>query len=546
MAIDGLLLHTLTNKLNQLTPCKIGKMQNVSDEEILFHIHPRKAKAQRLVINVHSNTSRVYISKSLRNTQPSPSNFVMVLRKQCSQAIITKIEQIGFDRIVRFDIEARNEFQDISHLKLYAELMGKYANLVLVDEKDIIIDALKRIPVFENSKRLVHPGAKYTLPRQPLKQDPRHIQSLDLDQSLVDQVYGFSPLLSKEFIYRLHKNEKFEDILEEIFQSNQLYVYDKDFHCIELKHLEKTPKVYDFMDGLDHLFIEKEQKQRIKEQCGDVFKTVDKELTKLKKKLPKLEESLHESQDYMKYKEYGDLLFAYQSQIKKEKIIRLESFETGKMIEIPLDMRFDIKDNANKFYQKYHKLKRGEIILQEQIVQCRKEIEYFEQLQQQLKFCSVEDALEIREELIKQRVLMPKKINQRQKKKKEPNILKLVLPNAEIYVGKNNIQNNYITHHLSRKQDMWFHVKDYHGSHVLIKTDELNEELIRMCANLAAYYSKGKESSSVPVDYCPISQIKKVPGSKIGFVTMKSYKTIYIDPDARQIEEWIHTYAKKG
>ena len=226
MAIDGLLLHTLTNKLNQLTPCKIGKMQNVSDEEILFHIHPRKAKAQRLVINVHSNTSRVYISKSLRNTQPSPSNFVMVLRKQCSQAIITKIEQIGFDRIVRFDIEARNEFQDISHLKLYAELMGKYANLVLVDEKDIIIDALKRIPVFENSKRLVHPGAKYTLPPQPLKQDPRHIQSLDLDQSLVDQVYGFSPLLSKEFIYRLHKNEKFEDILEEIFQSNQLYVYD--------------------------------------------------------------------------------------------------------------------------------------------------------------------------------------------------------------------------------------------------------------------------------------------------------------------------------
>ena len=168
--------------------------------------------------------------------------------------------------------------------------------------------------------------------------------------------------------------------------------------------------------------IEKEQKQRIKEQCGDVFKTVDKELAKLKKKLPKLEESLHESQDYMKYKEYGDLLFAYQSQIKKEKIIRLESFETGKMIEIPLDMRFDIKDNATKFYQKYHKLKRGEIILQEQIVQCRKEIEYFEQLQQQLKFCSVEDALEIREELIKQRVLMPKKINQRQKKKKEPNI----------------------------------------------------------------------------------------------------------------------------
>ena len=546
MAIDGLLLHTLTTKLEQLTPCKIGKMQNISDEEILFHIYPRQTKAMRLVINVHSNMSRVYISNTIRNTQPVPSNFVMVLRKQCSQAIITKIEQIGFDRILCFHIEARNEFQDISHLKLYAELMGKYANLVLVNQDSIIIDALKRIPVFENSNRLVHPGAKYTLPPQPIKQDPLHIKELDMDQSLVEQVYGFSPLLSKEFIYRMHNQENFESIVNELLESNSLYVYKKDFHCIELKHLNEKPIIYDFMDGLDHLFLEKEQKQRIKEQCGDVFKTVDKELVKLKKKLPKLIDSFHQSQDYLKYKEYGDLLFAYQSQIKKEKIVCLESFETQKTNEIPLDMRFDIKENANRFYQKYHKLKRGQTILQEQIAQCKKDIEYFEQLHQQLQHCQVEDALEIREELIKERVLMPKKTAKKQKKKKIPNILCLRLTNAQIYIGKNNVQNSYITHQLSRKQDIWFHVKDYHGSHVLIKTNHLDEDLIRMCANLAAFFSKGKNSSSVPVDYCPISQIKKVPGSKIGFVTMKSYKTIYVDPEQKQIEKWIQAYKEKG
>ena len=171
MAIDGLLLRNLCQKLDALTPCKIGKMQNISEEEILFNIHTRDQGAKRLVINVHSNTSRIYLSKTLKSTSQNPTNFVMVLRKQCSQAIITKIEQIGFDRIVKLSIQARNEFQDITNYSLYAELMGKYANLVLVNDQGIIVDALKRIPVFENSKRLVHPGAIYTLPAQPEKQD---------------------------------------------------------------------------------------------------------------------------------------------------------------------------------------------------------------------------------------------------------------------------------------------------------------------------------------------------------------------------------------
>lgn len=545
MAIDGLLLRNLCQKLDALTPCKIGKMQNISDEEILFNIHTRDQGAKRLVINVHSNTSRIYLSKTLKSTSQNPTNFVMVLRKQCSQAIITKIEQIGFDRIVKLSIQARNEFQDITNYSLYAELMGKYANLVLVNDQGIIVDALKRIPVFENSKRLVHPGAIYTLPAQPEKQDPRTAKDIDLEKNFVDQIYGFSPLLSKEFIYRIHNLERYEDILEEVFSSDLLYVYKNDFHCIELKHLNNPYKTYDFMEGLDHLFIEKEQKARIKEQCGDVFKTVDKELAKNKKKLPKLIQTLEESNDYDKYKEYGDLLFAYQYEIKKDKTVTLTSFETNEPITILIDMRYDIKQNANKYYQKYHKLKRSQQILQDLIQDCKQEIEYYAQLKEQLIHCSIEDALEIREELIKQRVLKPKKTQRHPKKKKEPNILKLTIDDAQIFIGKNNIQNNYITHQISRKQDLWFHVKDYHGSHVLLKSDTINEYLIRTCAMLAAYYSKGKESSSVPVDYCPVSQLKKVPGSKIGFVTMKSYKTIYIDPEEKVIEELIQQHRKK-
>lgn len=544
MAIDGLFLYNIQEKLKAYTPCKIGKIQNISDEEILIHLHTRNHGNQKLVINVHSNTNRIYIADYIPSIQPEPSNFVMVLRKQCSQGIIESIEQVGYDRILCLHLSCRNEFQDLVQYQLYVELMGKYANLILVKD-GIIQDALKRIPVYENAKRFIHPGAKYIPPVQPEKQSPFEIKNIDLDQSLVNQIYGFSPLLSKEFIYRMQNHEKYEDILNEVIHSDTLYLYKKDFHCIQLKHLQEEYKTYSIMDGLNHLYEEDEQKKRIKEQFGDIIKTVEKEKNKLTKKLPKLVQSLEDGKDYQKYQEYGDLIFAYMYQIQKQKQIQLPSFETGETITIPIDMRYDLKTNANKYYQKYHKMKRSLTILEEQIQQCKEDIAYYTQLEQQLSHCSVQDAGEIKEELIKQRILMPKKENKRKKKSNKPNVLHLSFEDCQIFVGKNNIQNNYVTHQIARKNDLWFHVKDYHGSHVLLKSENFTEAQIRLCASLAAYYSKGKDSSSVPVDYCLVSQIKKVPGSKIGFVTMKSNKTIYIDPDEEQILETIKEHQVK-
>lgn len=544
MAMDGLLLVTITKQLNELCPCKINKFQNISDEEILFQLHTRNHGNQKLLINVHSNTNRLYLTNQRETTQANPSNFVMVLRKQCANCIIESIEQMNYDRILCFHLATRNELGDYVGFNLYVELMGKYANMILVNEKEVIIDALKRIPVYENSKRFIHPGAVYKYPEQGQKQIPTQAENLDFDQSLVSQVYGFSPILSTEFAYRIHQGEKYADLIQEVIHSQTLYVYDTDYHCIELTHLHKQAKVYPLMEGLNALYTEKEHKIRIKEQCGDVYRTVEKELKREKKKLPKLLQTLDKSKDYKKYQEYGDLLFAYMSQIKKQPNIVLTSFETGEEVTIPIDMRLDIKGNANKYYQKYHKLKRSQSILEEQIQICKDEIEYYTQLSDQLKYASIEDALEIREELVNNRVLFQKNTKRKVKKKNVPNIIHLKVNEADIYVGKNNIQNNYITHKLARKEDLWFHVKDYHGSHVLLKCEEVNEELIRMCALLAAYYSKGQLSSSVPVDYCPINQLKKVPGSKIGFVTMKKYKTIYIDPNQEQVQEILQTYKK--
>lgn len=548
MALDGLLIASLVRSMKDLEGAKIGKIQNISEEEVLFHLHHKTKGTARLVINVHSNTNRMYLAKGAVEFQPFPSNFVMLLRKKISQGIITKIEQMGFDRLVRFTIEAHNELGDLAEYELYAELMGKYSNLVLTDRADgTIIDCLKRIPVFENSKRLLHPGAAYTLPEKQNKLNPLQLDPsvLDLSHTLVSQIEGFSPLLSREFIYRMQNKEDYDTILQELLDSSSLYIYGKNYHVLPMKHIGEPDAVLPVMEGLSSLYAQDESRTRIQQQCGDVFKAADREVRRLEKKLPKLEQTLRESQEFPKYQEYGDLLFCYMDEIEKEPVVEVPALEEDIWVQIPIDMRYDLKTNANLYYKKYHKLRRSQNVLKEQIAQCENDLAYYRQMQEQLKHCQADDALEIREELVRNRVLLPRKNGMRRRKPGVPHVLHLVLEDAEIFVGKNNIQNTYITHKLGRREDLWFHVKDYHGSHVLLRSENPTEEQIRMCAQLAAWFSRGKDSSSVPVDYTQIRNLKKIPGSKAGMVSMSTYRTIYIDPQEDDIKNWIREYNRR-
>ena len=298
MPFDGLLLHRTIELLKPWEGSKIGKIQSLSDDEVLFFLHKPGLGSARLAISVHSNTCRLYLCSKSKEPLPNPSSFVMLLRKRISQGIIVSIDQMDFDRLVRFRIIASDEFADRTEYDLYAEMMGKYANLILVDAKSQkIIDCLKRIPVFENSKRLLHPGADYTLPEKPKRYSPLSPGPLDVDKSLVSQIEGFSPSLSREVLYRLHQGANYADILDQIEKSTSLYRYSKDFHCLPLLHLEskEIPEVFPLMEGLETLFEQDEAKKRIALQCGDVFKAVDREIQKLSKKLPKLLQSLEES-----------------------------------------------------------------------------------------------------------------------------------------------------------------------------------------------------------------------------------------------------------
>lgn len=551
MAIDGLLLQQLYKQINQTLPAKILKIQQISDSELLFSLRTNKGN-KKLLISTHSVYNRINYTNESYTTMEIPNNFVMLLRKQIDGGIIKSMEQIGLDRILHMVIEARNEMGDIHEKHLYIELMGKYANIILVNEDGIIIDALKRIPPFENNKRTILPNVLFQLPAPHLgKQNPYQYQSINMNESFTKQFHGFSPLLSKEVQYRMvEQNASFDDIMKQLSESDSVYISDIEeqtyFHCIPLQHLPVTPRKYHLMEGMDLLFSQKEEKVRIKQQSGDLFKTVRKELHKNETKLPKLKQSLDEAMDCDKYREYGDLLFAYGNEINKQSTVTLPSFETGEDLQIPLDMRFDIKGNANRYYQKYHKFKRAQIILKEQIKLCEKEIAYFTSMEMQLSQATIQDAVEIREELTRQGYVKAQKYRIRKKKNKEfPHFETFNFENYTIYVGKNNLQNDYLTWKLAKKSDTWMHTKDLHGAHVIINLENPHEEALRRGALLAAWYSKGRYSSSVPVNYCNVKQLKKIPGNKGSFVSMSSYKTIYIDPDISIIQNIIDNFKVK-
>ena len=260
---------------------------------------------------------------------------------------------------------------------------------------------MKRIPPFENNTRTIHPGAQFVhVPAQIGKKDPYQDDNYNLVESFTKQYYGFSPLLSSEIEYRLHHDENWKDIMEEIKTSSTLYVYEKDdkeyFHILPLKHLEENPKTFELQEGMDQIYYEKEEKVRIKEQSGDLFKVVRQELKKSRNKLIKLEKTLEAAYDLEQYRIYGDLLYAYAYKFPyKQKQVTLPDFETGEDVIIPLDEKYDVKQNAKKYYQKYTKSKTAQVEIAKQIELTEETIEYFETLEAQLEQANFNDAEEI-------------------------------------------------------------------------------------------------------------------------------------------------------
>ena len=545
MAMDGIFLRQVNKQLQTILPAKINRIYHISDTEILFQLRHQQTKIQ-LLISAHSLYNRINITNRNYPTPETPSNFIMVLRKYLEGGVLISCTQNGLDRYLHLEISSYDELGDKTIRHLYVELMGKYANVILCNQEYKIIDALKRIPPFENNKRIIQPGANFKeTEAQPNKVDPFINNTYNPDKTFTAQFEGFSPLLSKEVEYRLHQKENFKDIIGLLDKSERLYLTKINdqlhFHCIPLTQFETKTTDYPIMEGLDEVYYVQEEHDRIRQQTGDLFKLVRREVKKYRSKLIKLQEAYEEALASEHWKEKGELLYSYLHLVKKgmEEII-LPSFVDNTEVIIPLNPKWDGKQNAKKCFQKYTKGRNGKVYIKEQIDIANQELEYFLNLEYQLTVANFQDAKEIQQELIQNGYLKAKPERIRKKKKDiAPSYNELLSPEQNtIYYGKNNLQNEYITFKKANRLDMWFHVKDVSGSHVVLCSNNPTEADIRFCAMLAAYNSSAKESSSIPVDYCLVKDVKKIPKAKPGKVAITNHKTIYIDIDEALIQQY--------
>lgn len=542
MAYDGIMMSRVVEKLQtQIQRGRINKIYQISQYELLFHIRAL-SENKKLLISIHPMYARLQLTTLSFPTPPSPNAFTMLLRKYLEGAFIESIEQIELDRIIKISLFGTNELKDTVKYFIYIEIMGKHSNLIVTNHDNKIIDCLKRISLSLNTERILQPGGIYQLPPMIDKYNPFTHDYIHTD-NFTKLYQGISPELSREILYRLDNAENYQDIMNQLHLSSSLYIHkmqDKEyFHVIPLTHLQCPYVEYPLFDGLDKHYNLIDQKDRIKQQTSDLAKYIDNEYSKNVTKLNKLEKSLFDSQNSDEYRIKGDLLFANLHLIQKgQKEVTVENYNDGSMMSIDLDERYDPKTNAKKYYAKYQKAKNALHHLQNQIEITQEEILYFDSLKTLMENASYYDALEIKEELELLGYLRKKITKQvhRQKNKLHIEAYK-TKDNITIYVGKNNLQNDFLTFKIASKNDMWFHAKDMPGSHVVVHSEDLNEYTIRLASQIAAFFSKGKHSSSVPVNYTQIKTLKKPSNSKPGQVVLNHYSTIYIDPDESCLNE---------
>lgn len=543
MAYDGIMMHRVKSCLDQtILKGRINKIYQISKYELLIQIRAQRTN-YKLLLSCHPMYARVQLTSLDYPTPESPNTLTMLFRKHLEGGYLTNIEQIELDRIMKLTFGCHNELGDYLEYYVFIEVMGKHSNIILTDHHLKIMDCVKRITPSMNTERFLQPGAHYRLPPMVSNKMNPFTHDFIEDNQLTRIYQGVSPLLSREILYRLDQGETFLQIMKNIDQSRNLYltkIDDKEyFHVIELTHLKGKTTQYPLFDGLDQHFNLIDQKERIKQQTSNLLKFIQNEYQKNCTKLEKLKNTLEDSCHSDDYRIKGDLLYSSLHFMKKGmNHIEVDNYYDGTKMLIELDPKLDPKANAQKYYNKYQKAKNSINILLEQIDLTEKEIDYFDSLLTAMQDASYYDALEIKEELENGGYLKKKKKVNTIRKKKIPGFETYITKDdIEICIGKNNLQNDYLTFKYAHRYDMWFHAKDMPGSHIIVKSQDLDEYTIRLAASLAAYFSKGKHSSSVPVNYTLVKTLKKPSGGKPGQVLLDNYKTIYIDPEESILDE---------
>ncbi|MEI4831083.1 NFACT RNA binding domain-containing protein [Bacillus sp. FJAT-53711] len=561
MAFDGLFTRAITHEIaNSLQTGRISKIYQPSKYEILLHIRAH-GKNQKLLLSAHPTYARMHLTTQNYDSPALPPMFCMLLRKHLEGGFVEKIEQIDLERIIQITIRSRNEIGDESLKTLIIEIMGRHSNIILVDSKtNVILDSLKHVSLAVNRHRTVYAGAEYIAPPTQQKINPLQIETQEefirpldflagnMDKQLVGAFTGISPLFAKEVVAKagmaneLALSEAFftlqKPLLQHQYTPSMMVANGKEFfYLFPLSHLKGEEKSFlSVSELLDRFFFGKAERDRVKQQAHDLERFMQNEKAKNEKKLIKLQKTLEDAGKADKYQLFGELLTANMYAVKKgDKEVEVINYydENNGTVKITLDPLRTPSENAQRYFQKYQKAKNSVAIVEEQIGKTNEEIRYFDSLLQQMESASSKDIEEIREELAEEGYMRNRKAKNAKKKPSKPVLDKYIASDGtEILVGKNNKQNDYLTNKLARRDEIWLHTKDIPGSHVVIRSLEPSDETLVEAAKLAAYFSKAKESSSVPVDYTKIRHVKKPSGAKLGFVTYDNQQTVYVTPDA--------------
>lgn len=580
MALDGVFLRLIKNQLEPLIGGRVDKIHQPSREEILLTIRTREG-AFRLLFNTGAGNARVHVTTAEIENPKTPPMFCMLMRKHLSSGKLMDIRQDGFERILYFDFDSANEMGDICRFTLAIEIMGRHSNLILINSENKIVDSIKRVGQDMSSVRMILPGMTYTLPPKEqrfslidnksseicngVKDYPKYT----LPKALMKVIEGISPVFAREAEFYTAKGEELvvENMTDEHFDRLNFFIKKtasdlksgenkytvlrtkdgllKDFCFCDISqygNLMITKQFESPCEVLDYFYSQRDSVARMKQKAQDLFKLLMNTIDRISRRTANQRQELKECAEREKLKKCGDLIMSNLYRIEKgQGSVEVEDFYEPDcpIVKIKLDKRLNPSQNAQKYYREYRKLDTAEKKLTGLIKEGEEELLYIDSVFDSLTRATTEgEVAELRTELAEQGYVKLSRIKGKPPKAMPP--MKFISSDDyEILVGRNNKQNDKLTCKTADKTDIWLHTKEITGSHTIIRCNGENppENTILEAAIIAAYHSKGRNSSQVPVDFTLIKNVKKPTGAKPGMVIFTSNQTLYVTPDEELVEK---------
>lgn len=550
MPLDVITINAICSELKELLlDKKILKIHQPESDEITFSVKTERG-IRTLVMSANASFPRLHITASKKENPISAMPFCMLARKHLSGGFISDLSLINGDRIVRLVINSKNELNDNVKFFLYIELMGRYSNIILTDESNTILDAVKRVAFEQNAKRFILPGLTYSpmSSSKPSPADSAAVSAIFSGQEnvdynfILDNIGGFSVETAKELLLRFPSKPRdgvdafFNIFGSDIYAPGIAYKRDgsiKDFYVTEYKSVDADFKSFPTInEAMDTFYNVHDSVYRKKNNTKKLNQLLKRLLTRIAKRTEDNNAKLNECENMKTYQQYGELIISNLYKLKKgDTALTCENYYTMETVTVPLDPLLFPQQNAQAYFKKYTKLKRAKEIASTQLELLSSQKKYLDSIAVAIENSSTKQEYdEILNELNALGAMKKANPTAKKSKVKASKIESINIDGYEVLIGKNNLQNAELTFNIAKSSDLWLHTKAYHGSHTVIKGTNIPPEVIEKAARICAYYSGGKNLPKVEVDYTLRKFVKKISSSTPGMVTYTNYKTILVEP----------------